>query len=803
MKNLIKGNTCFKGETPTALDVFLSSNSYMYVKDNLNVDIGLSDCHNLIGCALKAHAPQKVDKVIKYRSFKSFDQCAFLDELNHINFNSCFIHSNMDDTMHSYNTLYTDVLDKHAPIKTKRIKKIPPPFMNHDLRKAIYRKCMLRNKYYKNRCDANWELYKKQRNYVTKLRKQSIRNYFINKTNGVRNSNDFWKIMRPFITDKNSISDDKIILREEDNLITDTLHVCNVLNKYFTQVASTIGFEDSIPNIEIDASYIDIVRNMYKNHPSIKEICKQNIISKFEFSFTTDNEVQKIITGLDLKKSMGYDYISPKILKISSTCITPIITKLINRCIELCIFPSDLKLAEVASIFKKSDKLNKENYRPISVLVILSKVFEKILSSRMNIYFNDIFSPYLSAYRQNYNCEQVLVKFISTWKQSLDENKYFGAVLMDLSKAFDCLPHNLIIAKLHAYGFTYNSCLLIASYLSHRKQRVKIGSSRSEWLPLDKGVPQGSILGPILFNIFINDIFYFISFCTLLNYADDNTVIHASYDVDDLVNNLSYDSNVAVQWFVDNGMQANPAKFQAIISHRHMRAFKAVPIGNKLLEPQQSVKLLGITFDIDLSFETHTSNLCKKASRSLNVLKRFSKILSVSNKTKIFHTFISSQFNYCPIIWHFCSKRKLHMIEKIQERALRFIFNDTCSNYTDLLKRVRKDTMLTQRLKGILVFVYKCVNKLGPTYLNALFHVKVNLYNIRNDILVVQPKVNTVTNGINSIVYHGARMWNLLPKYIKEAQSVQQFKFLLKKFTKPLCVCSHCTDRLVLKKFNH
>jgi hypothetical protein len=763
----------------------------------LNVDIGLSDCHNLIGCALKAYGPKKVDKVIKYRSFKSFDNESFLNDISDTDFNFCFIPSDMNTMMRTYNSLFSEVLNKHAPIKTKRITKIPPPFMNHDLRKAVYRKSMLRNKYYKERNDKNWDAYKKQRNIVTKLRKQSIKTYFINKTDRVRNAKDFWKVVRPFITDKNSISDDRILLRENDKLITETQEVCNIFNEYFTQIAKTIGFRETLPNTVIDSSYIYAIINKYNNHPSIIEIRKQHIVSNFNFSYTTDDEIEKIISKLDLKKSMGFDYVSPKILKMSSPFITPIITKLINYCIEQCIFPSDLKLAEVASVYKKSDRLDKANYRPISVLVIVSKVFEKLFSCRMNDYFHNIFSPYLSAYRQRHNCEQVLIEFITTWKKALDDNKYFGAVMMDLSKAFDCLPHTLIIAKLNAYGFSLNSCLLVLSYLSHRKQRVKIGSTRSEWLSLDKGVPQGSILGPILFNVFINDIFYFISSCLLLNYADDNTLVHVSDNIDDLVKILSYESNISVQWFTNNGMQANPAKFQTIISHRNVRTFKEINIGSESLEPQKSVKLLGITFDVDLSFDMHTTDLCKKASRSLNVLKRFSRILNVSNKTKIFHTFVSSQFNYCPIIWHFCCKRKLKMIEKIQERALRFVFNDECTSYNDLLLRIKKDTMQTQRLKSILVFVYKCVHNLGPTYLNNLFHVKDSHYNIRNDILVEQPKVNTVTHGINSIMYHGSKMWNLLPRYIKVAPNVQKFKFLLKKFDKPLCLCFHCSNNNV------
>ena len=364
--------------------------------------------------------------------------------------------------------------------------------------------------------------------------------------------------------------------------------------------------------------------------------------------------------------------------------------------------------------------------------------------------------------------------------------------MMDLSKAFDCLPHCLVIAKLHAYGFDNDSCLLLASYLSNRLQRVKIESYRSEWLPLNKGVPQGSILGPILFNVFVNDIFYFISHSTLLNYADDNTLVYSNQNIDNLVTRLSTDSCIAVQWFKNNGMQANPSKFQAIISHRNIHSYKPIFINDVIIQPQTSAKLLGITFDVELNFDIHVNELCKKASKSLNVLKRFSNILTVGNKKRIFHTFIASQFNYCPIIWHFCSKRKINMMERIQERALRFVFDDRQSTYNELLARIKKDSMCTQRLKCLLIFVYKCVNNLGPSFLNSLFFVKSSHYDIRNKILLVQPKMNTVTFGINSIVYHGSKLWNSLPVYIKMAPSLRKFKQLLKNYKEELCPCTKC-----------
>ena len=170
----------------------------------------------------------------------------------------------------------------------------------------------------------------------------------------------------------------------------------------------------------------------------------------------------------------------------------------------------------------------------------------------------------LSAFRAGYGCQTALLKVIEDWKIALDENKYIAAILMDLSKAFDCLPHDLLLQKLKTYGVTDSALNLLQNYLSGRKQCVKIGSSFSDWQDIYKGVPQGSILGPVLFNIFINDIFYFINDSSLYNYADDNTLSYVSNDVDTLVSTLEKDSLILIDWFTSNQMKANPDKFQAI-----------------------------------------------------------------------------------------------------------------------------------------------------------------------------------------------------------------------------------------------
>ena len=243
-------------------------------------------------------------------------------------------------------------------------------------------------------------------------------------------------------------------------------------------------------------------------------------------------------------------------------------------------------------VYKKSDKLNKSNYRPVSILPILAKVFEKVLAHQITPFLNIVFSCHLSAFRQVYGCQDTLLTLIENWRKDLLKNNKIGALLMDLSKAFDCMPHELLIAKFKAYGVQDQSIKIIKSYLSDREQRVRIGNVHSSWKTTIKGVPQGSVLGPIFFNVFINDIFYFIKRARLTNYADDNTLSFAHANFQIVKSCLEAEAAKAIWWFSINLMQANPEKFQLIFFN--CKVDSPVILDGCIIKPEKVVKLLAI-----------------------------------------------------------------------------------------------------------------------------------------------------------------------------------------------------------------
>ena len=505
-------------------------------------------------------------------------------------------------------------MEKHAPPKKKIVRGNHAPFITKDLRKAIYTRSELRNKFIKNPTEVNEKLYKRQRNKCVLIRKKSIKQYFFNITSkGIVTNREFWKTMKPFLTNKGCLDNCDIMLRGDNKMITDDKRLAKLFNEHYINIverSSGLKPEKIVCHNE-KFDKIIVLHNIikkYENHSSIIKIknymsVKSHLSSNNTLASArqvTSNEVNLILKSLNTKKASGTDKIPTKLVKLASDFLSTPLATAINNSLASSKFPDIAKVATVIPIDKKTDdKYDVSNFCSVSLLNCFSKVYENIIKCRLvDSMYNNI-SPFISAYRKNYNTQYVMIRLLKEWTKNLDKNYVVGGVLMDLSKAFDCVPHDLLLAKLAAYGVNESFPCYIYSYLLNRKQCVRINNINSDFLTVVSGVLQGSIVGPILFNCFFNEFFCVIEIAHAHNFADDDTLTALANSIQNLIHILESESSVAIKWFKDNKMIVNPGKFQAIILDKKKtnHTQETIKIDNKTVKVKSSVKLLGVQID--------------------------------------------------------------------------------------------------------------------------------------------------------------------------------------------------------------
>lgn len=801
LENLITSFTCITYTHKSLIDLFLT-NKPNHFHSTMVTETSISDFHNLISTFMKGQTKRLNPKRIIYRDYKKFNEQNFLKDLE----NTDFSHNSLSPEV-TYNILtknLREIIDEHAPLKTKMVRGNNASFMNKNLQKQIYIRSALRNKFLKNPTEENKNKYKKQRNKCVKLRKKSIKSHLQNVTSkGSTTNKDFWKIIKPFLTNKGTRIGSDITLIENQKIVTESA-VAEILNdNYINIVEHTSGIKPHSIADKCNGNFemaVDKIVQHYQNHPSIIEI-KKHVNSTQDFSFESiDSDMTlKLLKSINLNKATGEDRIPPKLIKLSAMLIHRPLTVAINCSLNSLVFPTNAKKATVVPVDKGSTiKTIPSNFRPVSLLNTLSKIYEAIILKQMTSYLNKCLFPYISAYRRQHGTQHVLIRLLEDWKHKLDQNNFVGGVLMDLSKAFDCIPHDLLIAKLEAYGFNKDALIFIHSYLKNRKQCVGVNNKNSSYKYLISGVPQGSVLGPIFFNVFLNDIFFFLKKASLHNYADDNTLSAFSTDVNSLINILSEESEVAIKWLESNHMIVNPNKFQAIIVSKNKNQLNTddikIKLADKEIVTQSSVKLLGVTIDERLNFNEHISKLCRTAASQLNALIRLKSYVGFKEKKILFESFVLSNFNYCPLVWHFSSQQSLEKIESIQKRALRFLYNDHTSSYEELLTKSKGCTMTTKRLRFLGIEIFKTINGLNPSYMKEIFQIKFSNRSVRK-----QQELNMKVNNPNQVLFGerslktlGPKIWNALPHHIKSAENFLIFKRLIKTWDGVACKCNLC-----------
>ena len=330
--------------------------------------------------------------------------------------------------------------------------------------------------------------------------------------------------------------------------------------------------------------------------------------------------------------------------------------------------------------------------------------------------------------------------------------------------------------------------------MSNGKQRTKINASYSNWHEIIFGVPQGSILGPLLFNIFLIDLVFIVENIDIASYADDNTPYISANNINEVILSLEKATDTLFEWLSDNVMKSNADKCHLLVSTNNAINIK---IGDIDINNSTCEKLLGVKFDYKLTFDDHISVLCKKASRKIHALARVTPYMNIAKKRILMGAFFKSQFSYCPVTWMCHSRANSSKINRLHQRCLRIICSDKQSLFEELLEKDGSVSVHQRNLQVLATEIYKVRKDLSPAIITELFeHKEEHYYNLRNNAGFAIPAIRTVYHGSESISYLGLKIWNILPDRFKNANNLETFKSEIKQWKPEDCPCQLCKSYL-------
>lgn len=728
--------------TPSCLDLFITNTSHNVLLSD-QVDTSLSH-HDLIILSVSAFTKRPPKLPNTYRNYSKIDQQKLEDAIfikNLANWHKVYLLTDADEQLSLLNDLVTILYEESVPLTQFT----PRPINGHrsiELETLTISRDIAHKNWRRSNLSSDWDIFVEYRQKVELMEKKETYQRHSKLFDPLLNSKSLWRNIKELGINENTCQPQNLFSSAD-------------LNNFFVGVESVY----SSPNSRL----ID-----------------------GPFSFRCINDCETIKAAMSVKSNaVGSDNLSPRFLKIIMQYITPIITHIFNNILTCSIYPKAWKSARVQPIPKVTNPTTINEYRPISILPYLSKVFERVLNDQINQYLseNNLLSPHQSGFRENRSTTTTLLYITEEMRRGLDNNLVQFLTLLDFSKAFDSVNHSKLITKLNnRYEMSPSACKLIHTYLHNRTQFVQQKDDISSTATLHRGVPQGSVLGPLLFSLYINDLPDVIKFSKCCMYADDVQLLTSGSvdNISTLAAHLNADLESIAKWARDNELTLNPLKSNYITVssaslHKHISASTWTPINltNVPIPRVSSAKNLGVWFDQHLQWDVHVTKLCGKIFGSVRRLWKVAWAMPLLTRKRLIRSLVFPIISYACTVYGSTTKTLMNNVTKAYNACLRFAYG--IKNRRESISHLSID-FIGCSLKQFFDFesccaLHRIIITGKPEYLANYIEPSLSRRTF---------KLNTLTNkrksGNGSVFIRGVKIWNCSPVALRRTHNLKQFR---------------------------
>ena len=711
---------------------------------------------------------KKDSKIIK-RNFCIKNQNNFVEKLALIDWSNLYTFSCAQMAYDLFHQTVTSLFDKCFPkVCIKPGYKTRKPWLNETIKEAIKMKNKLYIKSRKNPTLMNEIEYKNKKKYVDQALKTAEKMHYqelFEKYKGDLKKS--WQLIKRLINKKKS-NHVQSLFKHNDKEITDPLEIVERFNNFFVNVGPSTAAK--IPDTAQNPSHY-----MKGNYPC-----------SFYVTPVTPEELDLIIRNLK-NSSSGWDELSAQIIKSAKLFLIDPLVFICNLSLTTGIFPDQLKVAKVLPLYKSDDPKIFSNYRPVSVLPIISKILERIMYNRLIKYLNDnkILYAFQFGFRKNHSAAMVLITLVDKISMALEDGEFAIGLFLDFSKAFDTINYEILYMKLLHYGIRGCALDWFKSYLSNRKQYVHYNGLCSSLKPIACGVPQGSILGPLLFLIYVNDIAYVSEYLFTVMFADDTNALISHKNLNILEERCTSEMIKVSDWVNANKLCLNVKKtlYMLFKGKKKIANEQGIFVDNKQIQKTDQTKFLGIIISDNLSWQTHIDYISKKVSKSIGILYRLSKFLNKSSLLSLYYSLIYPYYIYCNEVWgleYITNQRKLLILQK---RALRIICNKSRLEHTDPLFKECNILKLNDINTSLITnFMFKFYHKDLPNTFDDMFtfNRSVHVHYTRQCKELHVPIIHSNLVKM-SIRYIGVITWNKASRYMMLNCTLDTFKRRLRR----------------------